>query len=234
MSQRLSPGGSQGYVVEGLGGRAGRLFTPTVTVLLVLSLAGFLGPLLLPAPAAMGLLRTFGLSLGAAVGGLRVWQFGTHALLHAGCGAAWSFVMTALFLLFFGSRLERSWGTMRFACFCGAAIAAAGIVRALAEVGSGTVVFGSLGLISGMLAAYGVTFRGERIWAFRTTISVVHFVIGLLVILLLLNLSPLANALWLAGAPVGWAYTRAAYRWEARRTPKPAATDRFAGIDLGE
>jgi membrane associated rhomboid family serine protease len=139
-----------------------------------------------------------------------------------------------LFLLFLGSRLERSWGTARFACFCGVVVAAAGCARALAELGSGTPVFGSLGLIAGVLPAYALTFRGERIWALWTTIPVAYFAIGLLVVLLLLNLQQPANALWLVGAPVGWAYTRAAYRWEARQTPPPAASDRFAGIDLGE
>jgi membrane associated rhomboid family serine protease len=211
-----------------------RLFTPAVTVLLVLHLAGFLSLALLPERAAARVLSTFGLRLGAVFGGLAVWQMVTHSFLHFGGCSVWGLIWTGLLLVFLGSRLEKEWGTARFACFYVVMAAGTGTLRALPELRAGIVLIGALGFLCGLLAAFGVTFRSERVWVFLTTVPVPHFVIGALVVLFLVNLSHPANVLWLTGAPLGLVYARAAFRWEWRRRPVRADSNRFAEIDFDD
>ena len=123
--------------------------------------------------------------------------------------------------------------------FCAVTAAASGMVRTLPELGSGAVIVGNLGLLCALLAAFGHLCRGEkvRLLLAPAPIRVPHLVIGVLVILLLLNLRPAANVLWLSGAAFGLLYadlaTRAGQLRLGRLEPRPD-TDRFGDIDLGE
>jgi membrane associated rhomboid family serine protease len=212
----------------------GRLFTPAVAALIGLSVAGFLVLALFPGLAGPAV-RTFGLSLSGALGGLRLWQFVTHTMICPTATNAGPLVGTLLFLFFFGGRIEREWGTARFVAFYAAMAACTGLVSALAVAGTGGVVLGGLGVACGLLGAYAVLFRGEAVWLFFARVRVEYLVLGFLAILLLLNLRPPENALPLTGAGFGYAYARLALLWEARRKPRPAARgERFSRIDLDD
>ncbi len=218
-----------------LGYRGGRLFTPAVLVLCILHIAGFVAPVVAPQETRIWLVQALGLLPDAGLARLHLWQLVTHTFLYPTACFAWLLVGALTVFVFFASRLEREWGTRRFAVFYVAMAAAAGLVRAIPEFGGSAVLVGSLGVICAVLAAYGVAFRGERVWLWVSSVPAQHFVLGLLVVLLLLNLQPVANVLWLSGAAFGLAYTRAWFRWERRHVRRPGAgADRFSQIDLGD
>ena len=214
--------------------RPGKLLTPFVIVLLVLHITGYVLPVLSSGSGADWFVRLFGLRIGVGLGNLCLWQFVTHSMVYPTMCHGWALVWTCLFFIFLGSRLEREWGSVRFAVFYAVTAAAAGFVRAIPYVGTDIMVTGSTGVICAMLASFGVMFRGEKVWLLFTTIRVPSFVIGVLVIILLLNIQPVENILWVSGAAFGLLYTLGFFRWEAhRRKPAPVESDRFSEIDLG-
>jgi len=221
--------------LEVIGYQGGKLFTPAVVALCGLHIAGFVIPVLATSSFGAEFVALFGLEPGAVFGRLRIWQLVTHSMLYPTMCLAWTLAGTLVLLLFFGSRIEREWGTKRFGLFYVAMAAAAGLVRAIPEFGGSQMIVGSLGVVCALLGAYGVLFRGERASLLVSSVRVPHLVLGLLAILLLLNIQPPANALWLSGALFGLIYTRAWLKWERRRVrPHPADSDRFSQIDLGD
>ncbi|MGD2175733.1 MAG: rhomboid family intramembrane serine protease [Candidatus Brocadiaceae bacterium] len=215
--------------------RRRKFFTPAVTVLALLNLAGFLVPLLLPARATAGLVRTFALTPGKAFLHLHLWQLTTHTMLYPSPCAAWSLVCTLVFLVMLGSRLEAEWGTARFLIFWLVIGALSGVVRMLPHLGSGVPLIGSLGVVGGLLAAVAVVFRHEDVHLIFGRVRMPHFIIGLLVILLLLNCAPLANVLWFSGAAFGFVYARCVTGLGGRRVEQVAAPgNRFSDIDVGD
>lgn len=225
-------GPGQNAASGGSGFRAGRLFRPTVTVLLALHLVGFLAFVLTPEGAAGALLQVLGLVPAKVFARAHVWQLVTHSMLYPDPSQAFSLIWTALMLLFMGSRMEGEWGTARFAVFCIVCTAAAGVVRMLPAPGN-AVLHGSLGFLCALLGAYAWMFRHQRAWVLFTSVRMPHFVIGLLVILALMNIRSPENMLWLSGAVFGFLYARIALQLQRRapqtRTPEP---DRFSRIDV--
>jgi len=220
---------------EVLPSAAGRLFTPAVAALITVHIAGFAIPVLSSDRTRQSLVSALGLVPAAVFARLRLWQLVTHSALYPAPCWAWCLVCTLSVLLFLGSRLEREWGTWRFALFYIAMATAAGLTRAIPEFGGPRVVVGSLGVVCAVLAAFGLAFRSERVWVFFSVVPAPHFVIGALVVVLLLNLKPVENVLWLSGAAFGLLYVAAVSRRDARRARlRPVTTDRFARIDLGE
>jgi membrane associated rhomboid family serine protease len=214
----------------------GRLFRPGIMLVACALIAGFVVPALLPQDAVIPLARAVGLSSAGLFGG-RIWQLVTYAPLHPTPCMAWLLVTTLLVLLFCGGRLEQAWGTWRFLVFCALTTAASGLVRLLPEVGTGGILVGSAGLLCALLAAFGHQFRGEKVWLLLApcTISVPYFVIGSLIVMLLFNLSPVANILWLSGAAFGLLYSELAARtWRPLGKRARPSADRFQSIDLGE
>lgn len=223
--------------LEVMGYRGGKLFTPAVVALCGLHVAGFVVPILSPPGARMWLVETFGLVPDAVFARLHLWHLLTYSCVYPTSCFAWSLVWTLAVFVFFGSRLEREWGTKRLLLFYAVMAAGAGLTRALPEFGGAAIIVGSLGVVSAVLAAFGLAFRGEKVWFWFTAVSVPHFVIALLLVMLLLNLSPIENVLWLSGAAYGVLYTAALFRWDARRVRvrrRAAPSDRFSQIDLGE
>ena len=215
----------------------GRLLTRGVVIVGCLHIAGLAVPCLLAEDSAISLVEAMGLSSGGLFEGWRLWQPFTYAPLHPVPCMAWLLVTFLFVLLFCGSRLERVWGTRRFLVFCAITSAASGMVRLLPEMDSGAVVVGSLGLLCALLAAFGHVCRGEKIWLLLAPgpIGVPYFVIGALVVILLLNLTPVANILWLSGAAFGLLYAELAGRtWRPLARRRRASSDRFGEIDLDE
>ena len=216
----------------------GRLLTRGVAIVGCIHIAGLAIPLLLPGPSSMRFVVAMGLSSGGLFGGWRLWQPLTYATVYPSPCVAWNLVVFLFVLLFFGSRLERAWGTGRFLVFCALTSVASGMVRLLPEMDSRAVLVGSTGLLCALLAAFGHVCRGEKIWLLLAPgpIGVPYFVIGALVVVLLFNLKPVGDVLWLSGAAFGLLYAELCMRsWRPRprrRGPR-SSSERFGEIDLG-
>lgn len=214
--------------------RGWKLFTPGVTALIVLHTVGFLILVLPEKEAAEDILLFLSLDYASVFARLHLWQLVTHSFLYPSMCAVWGLIWMGLLLLFFGSGLEREWGTKRFIAFYVVMAVASGLVRMLPDIGS-NLVLGSLGVFCAVLAAFGFVFRHERLWLVFVNARVPNVVIGMLVIIALLNIKPIENLLWLSGAAFGLLYPRL-FLALGRRRPRavPQESDRFSQIDVDD
>jgi len=111
------------------------------------------------------------------------------------------------------------------------------MLRLLPEMGSGAVLVGSVGLLCALLAAFGHASRGQKIWLLLAPgpIGVPYLVIGALVVILLFNLKPVANILYLSGAAFGLLYAELAGRtWRPLARRRRASSNRFGEIEIAK
>ncbi len=219
--------------------RGWKLFTPAVIVLLILHTLGYVvlavtwGPECAPSELCSNIMRAIGLTPIPLITHLGVWQIVTYDLLHPGLI---HLIYMLLLFLFFGSGLEREWGTKRFVIFYLVAVVVLGLIRMLPNVSSGGPLVGGLGSWCAILTAFGLVFRHERIWLLFVTVRVPYFVMGILFITILVCLRPAWNLLWCLGIPLGYYYPKFFWRRErrGRHRPVPEADNRFAELDVGD
>jgi membrane associated rhomboid family serine protease len=91
------------------------------------------------------------------------WQMLSYAFLHGSFNHLF-FNMFAVWM--FGTPLERSWGSRRFALFYGVCVAGAAALQLLVQVFEGGVypTVGASGGVFGLLLAYGVMWPDNRIF----------------------------------------------------------------------
>lgn len=91
------------------------------------------------------------------------WQLVSYAFLHGSFNHLF-FNMFAVWM--FGTPLERSWGSRRFALFYGTCVVGAGVLQLLVQLVEGGVypTVGASGGVFGLLLAYGVMWPDNRIF----------------------------------------------------------------------
>jgi membrane associated rhomboid family serine protease len=91
------------------------------------------------------------------------WQLVSYAFLHGNFNHLF-FNMFAVWM--FGTPLERSWGSRRFALFYGTCVVGAGVLQLLVQLLEGGVypTVGASGGVFGLLLAYGVMWPDNRIF----------------------------------------------------------------------
>jgi membrane associated rhomboid family serine protease len=91
------------------------------------------------------------------------WQLVSYAFLHGSFNHLF-FNMFAVWM--FGTPLERSWGSQRFALFYGTCVVGAGVLQLLVQLFEGGVypTVGASGGVFGLLLAYGVMWPDNRIF----------------------------------------------------------------------
>lgn len=91
------------------------------------------------------------------------WQLVSYAFLHGNFNHLF-FNMFAVWM--FGTPLERSWGSRRFALFYGTCVIGAGVLQLLVQLFEGGVypTVGASGGVFGLLLAYGVMWPDNRIF----------------------------------------------------------------------
>jgi membrane associated rhomboid family serine protease len=105
----------------------------------------------------------FSLYAAGAVKSLYVWQLFTYMFLH---GGIWHLLFNMLTLWFFGSQLERDWGTRRFLKYYFLCGIAAGVCVLLVNMAIGdwfTPTIGASGAIFGVLVAFGVLYPNQTV-----------------------------------------------------------------------
>jgi membrane associated rhomboid family serine protease len=192
-----------------------KLLTPGVIILLSLLVAGFLGLAL--APEAVG--RALALSPLAVLHG-RIWQLLTYPFLNDTFGL----LGNGMVILFFGSAIEREWRTASFLLLWLTVTVACGILWILlnllmnvsmAGLGAGAACFG-------LIATFGLLFRGRRFFSFFGTIEAQHIAIGLIAIGVILSLPVPITLVWVAGALVAYVYVKARWSLQAKPSVRPS------------
>ncbi len=191
-----------------------KLLTPGVIILLSLLVAGFLGLAL--APEAVG--RALALSPLAVLHG-RIWQLVTYPFLNGPVGL----ICNGMVILFFGSAIEREWRITSFLLLWLTVTLACGVLwillnllmnYSMAGLGAGAGCFG-------LVATFGLLFRGRRFFAFFGTIEAQHIAIGLIAIGVILSLPVPITLVWVAGALVAYVYVKASWSLKARPSVRP-------------
>ena len=202
-------------------GFGGFTLTPAVKLLLIVNAVLFVVPALLDIP----LHRLLWLSLrpGLVVRGM-IWQPFTYMFFH---GSLSHFLFNMLFLWMFGTTVEQTWGTRRFARYylsCGLAAGIAVVLTGLMEgtrLALYTATIGSSGAIYGLILAFGLLFPDAPVWfMFFFRMPAKYFVILLVCIEFFLQRtqpgSTISHIAHLGGMAYGFAYIKYYLRGRAR------------------
>ncbi len=132
---------------------------------------------------AVDLWRALALNPAEVFAGPKPWQLVTYALLHD-MSDPMHLVFNGLVIYYFGRQLEDRWGTRKIALFCFATVVGGGLLIWLVYVlglGGATVV-GASGAGTGLVIAWGLTFREQEMYllVFRMRgITLVWITIGM-------------------------------------------------------
>jgi membrane associated rhomboid family serine protease len=160
-----------------------------------------------------GMMTTlFSLYAAGVVHGLYVWQLFTYMFLH---GGIWHLLFNMLTLWFFGTQLERDWGTRRFLkyyFYCGIAAGVCVLLVNMAVGDWGTPTIGASGAIFGVLVAFGVLYPNQTVlMSFLFPIKAKYMVMIYAGIELLMTFGPntgVSTIAHLGGMAFGYVYLK--------------------------
>jgi membrane associated rhomboid family serine protease len=195
----------------------GRLFTPGVTIFLVLMIAGFFGSLFAP-DVVTGLLALHPQRV--LHGG--VWQLVTYPFAE---GSPGGLICNGLILLFIGSTVEREWRTASFLWLWLVVSVGCAILWVLINLvaGSNAIGVGSTAFTYGLIATMGVLMRGRRLLLFFATVPAQYLAIGMIAIGAILSLAAPMTLVWVLGALVAYAYIKIRWSLGARASARPTS-----------
>jgi membrane associated rhomboid family serine protease len=189
-------------------------FPPGLKWLLIVNTAVYVLGFLFPALERQ-LWTLFALNAESAVHGVGIpfiWQVFTYMFLH---GGIWHLLFNMLTLWFFGTQLERDWGTRRFLkyyFYCGIA---AGVCVLLVNIAIGDWVshtIGASGAIFGILVAFGVLYPNQTVlMSFLFPIKAKYMVMIYAGIELLMTFGPntgVSTIAHLGGMAFGYVYLK--------------------------
>jgi membrane associated rhomboid family serine protease len=187
-------------------GGMGDMLTPGVRALLLANAVGYLLQTFFDAQ----MVYLFGLRPADFWAEHAIWQPVTYMFLHGGLMHL-AFNMLALWM--FGSALESFWGTRFFVRYYFITGVGAGLCNALITPGSEASIIGASGAVYGLLAAYGILFPNNIIYAWlfvpiRAKYMVLIFGAVEFVASLRPDLSPIAHLVHLGGMIIGVIYLR--------------------------
>lgn len=215
------------------GGRGGDFLadTPTIRLMIGLTVIAFFLQLLITRPASeygMGARESviddwLGLKVDAVLSG-QVWRLVTYAFLHARYDI-WHLLFNMLGVWFFGTTLERMYGSREFLWFYLTAAAFGGIAHVIWGVMfPGGMVIGASGVVMAIAMLYAIHYPRQQIWFFGLIPIEMRFLVAFYVIIdlhpVLLALggeepmSHIAHVVHLAGLLYGWLYYHYNIRWE--------------------
>ena len=187
--------------------------TPAIKAIMIASVAGYLGALIVPA-ITLG----FGLRPADVVGKLHVWQLVTYMFLH---GGVFHILFNMLALWMFGVELERMWGSKFFTKYyfvTGVGAALTTLILSLTPLPFANQLYYSLtigasGAIYGVLLAYAMYFPNRPIYIyFVFPIPARYFVMIMGAISLLSSMNGpgggIAHTTHLGGLVAGYLYLK--------------------------
>jgi membrane associated rhomboid family serine protease len=195
-----------------------KLFTPAVTAILILMVAGWAVISYAPdftlnwlALSSQGLLRG------------RIWQLVTYSFVN---GCSGNLIFNGLMVLFIGSAIEREWRTRSFVALwlvvsvsCGAIWFLVNLIGGWNYIGLGT---GACGY--GIIGTFGLLFRRKRFFALFWSVEAQHIAWMLIGIGLVLGIARPISWIWVAGALVAYVYVKLRWAMQSSSTyNRPAA-----------
>ena len=183
-----------------------KLFTPGVTAIIVLLIAGMLLSMFAPGFTASFL----AISAQNVLHG-RIWQLVTYPFAS---GSPMNLIFGGLMVLFAGSAVEREWRTNSFILLWLVVSVGCGLLWVIVNllVGRDFIGMGASGCTYGLIATMGLLFRGRRFFMLIATIGVRFLVLILIAIGILMNIAMPINLVWVSGALVAYIYIKLRWR----------------------
>src|SRR5690348_10751946 len=138
-------------------------FPPGLKWLIIVNVAVFILDFVGGGWVQTNLRAFFGLSATGVVRNFFVWQLFTYMFLH---GGIMHLLFNMLTLWFFGTTLERDWGTRQFLKYyflCGIAAGVCVLIVNMAIGDWATPTIGASGAIFGVLVAFGVLYPNQTV-----------------------------------------------------------------------
>ena len=183
-----------------------KLFTPGVTAIIILLIAGMLLSLF------AGDFTTSFLALSAqSVLHGRIWQLITYPFAS---GSFMNLLFSGLMVLFLGSAVEREWRTASFILLWLVISVGCGLLWVIVNLlfGKNFIGVGASGCTYGLIATMGLLFRGRRFFMFFVTIDSRYLVLILIAIGVLMNIATPINLVWISGALIAYLYIKLRWR----------------------
>jgi membrane associated rhomboid family serine protease len=183
-----------------------KLFTPGVTAIIILLIAGMLLSLF----AGDFIINFFALSSQNVLHG-RIWQLVTYPFAS---GSPINVIFSCLIILFAGSAVEREWRTASFVLLWLVTSVGCGLLWIIVNLltGNNFIGIGASGCTYGLIATMGLLFRGRRFFMFFVTVDSRYLVLILIAIGILTNIATPINLVWISGALVAYAYIKLRWR----------------------
>jgi membrane associated rhomboid family serine protease len=196
-----------------------KLFTPAVTIILILLVAGYA----LLNYATGWTLDYFALSAAGILQG-RIWQLVTYPFFDS-CG--WTLVFDGLLVLFIGSAVEREWRTGAFVLLWLVVSVVCGLVWVIvsAILGRNFIGMGPASCAYGLIAVFGLLNRKKRFLALFWTVEAQHIAVGLIVIGIIAGIQRPITWIWVTGALVAYLYVK--LRWRISNAAKAAPSRNY-------
>lgn len=182
-----------------------KLFTPGVTSIIALLIAGLLLYAFAPGFAA----NFLAISAQNVLHG-RIWQLVTYPFIN---DSPTNLVFSGLMVLFVGSVIEREWRTASFLLLWVVVSVGCGLLWIVVNLltGNNFIGMGASGCAYGLLTTMGLLFRGKRFFMFFTTVESQHLVLILIAVGILMSLTQPIILIWISGALVAYIYVK--LRW---------------------
>jgi membrane associated rhomboid family serine protease len=205
-----------------------KLLTPGVVLVLLLSVLGYVG-VIVAQDTVFGFLA---LNPRAVVHGM-IWQLVTYPFVNLD---PWNLVWNGLVILFIGSAIEREWRTPSFLWLWLTVCVCCGVLWVLIGVlfpGRAPLGMGANACGYGLIATFGMLFRGRRYLVYFGVLEAQHIALGLIAIGFLLGLRAPITLIWVAGALVAYVYSKA--HWSMHTgTFRPAGRRQSGGSSKGQ
>jgi len=179
-----------------------KLFTPAVTTILVLMIAGW--TIISYAPDFT--LKWLALSSQGLLSG-KIWQVVTYSFVN-GCGS--NLIFNGLIVLFIGSSIEREWRSRSFVALWLVVSATCGLVWFLVNLVGGWnyIGIGTGACGYGIIGTFGLLFRRKRFFALFWSVEAQYIAWLLIGIGLVLGIARPISLIWVAGALVAYIYVK--------------------------
>ena len=185
---------------------ATQLFTPAVTVFLVLSIIGFAVTTYAPSFTANWLALS-----GRGVFRGKIWQLVTYPFF-ASCVIP--FIWSCVILLFMGSAVERQWKTRGFLALWFVVSITCGVLWVLMSVvvfmafGLTPIALGNWGCMYGIIAVFGILFKKQKFLVYFFVMEGQHLAILMIAIGLVASIVSPFSLVFVAGALIAYFYTK--------------------------
>jgi membrane associated rhomboid family serine protease len=179
-----------------------KIFTPVVTTILALLIISSI--LTMSKPDFM--LSFFAISSQGLLSG-KVWQLITYPFVN---GISICFVFSCLVVLFVGSAVERQWRKKSFLLLWLVTSFVCGLIWLLISLAAGGnyVGAGVSSCVYGLIATFGILYRGQKVFIFLTVLKAQYAALILIAIGILLTIMQPMGLIWVSGSLVAYFYIR--------------------------